>query len=189
LTIFKLGDTTSDNQFGLPVGYDSGTLPSSPGYRGAVGSGFNYLQVNYSVFGKITAPQYFVTYAQTELLLAEAASRGWISGSAATYYNNGVMADMDRFASYDASAVIPSSTENAFLSNPATAYYSADAIKLINTQYWIASFGNGAGAWANFRRSGYPALSPNKYPGRQIKGDFAPLYLSYTRINRERCQP
>ena len=171
------GDTTSANQFGLPVGFDSGTLPSSPGYRGAVGSGFNYSQVNYSVFGKIAAPQYFVTYAQTELLLAEAASRGWISGSAATYYNDGVMADMDRFASYDPSAVIPSSTESAFLSNPATAYNSADALKLINIQYWIASFGNGAEAWANFRRSGYPALSPNKYPGRQIKGDFVRRFI------------
>jgi len=172
-----VGDTTSANQFGLPIGYDSGTLPSAPGYRGAVGSGFNYSQVNYSVFGKITAPQYFVTYAQTELLLAEAASRGWISGNAATYYNNGVMADMDRFASYDASAVIPSSAENAYLASLAIAYNSADALKLINTQYWIASFGNGAEAWANFRRSGYPALSPNTYPGRQIKGDFVHRFI------------
>ena len=167
-----VGDTTSANQFGLPIGYDSGTLPTAPGYRGAVGSGFNYSQVNYNVFGKITAPQYFITYAQTELLLAEAASRGWISGNAATFYNNGVAADMDRYASYDASAVIPPSTENAFLNNALNAYNTANALKLINTQYWIASFGNGPEAWANFRRSGYPALSPNKYPGRQIKGDF-----------------
>ena len=170
-------DTTSANQFGLPIGYDSGTLPSSPGYRGAVGSGFNYSQVNYSVFAKLAAPQYFVTYAQTQLLLAEAASKGWITGSAATYYNNGVMADMDRFASYDAAAIIPPSTENAYLNNPANAYNSANALKLINTQYWIASFGNGAEAWANFRRSGYPALTPNPYPGRQIKGDFIRRFI------------
>jgi len=169
-------DTASANQFGLPVGYDSGTLSSAPGFRGVSGSGFKYSQVNYSVFGKVTAPQYFVTYAQTQLLLAEAVFRGYISGTASTYYNNGVKAAMDIFASYDASAVISSDAENAYLNSPANAYSDANALKLINTQYWITSFGNGAEAWANFRRSGFPALSPNTYPGKQIKGSFVRRY-------------
>ena len=165
-------DTASADQYGLPIGYDSSTLPTAPGYRGAVGSGFNYSQLNYSVFAKVTAPQFFVTYAQTELLLAEAAYRGWISGNPAAYYNAGVQADMDRYTAFDASAVIPLATETAFVNSAPIAYNSANALPLINTQYWIASFGNGAEAWANFRRSGYPALTPNSYPGRQIKGNF-----------------
>lgn len=169
-------DTTSANQFGLPIGYDSGTLPSAPGFRGVSGSGFKYSQVNYSVFGKITAPQFFVTYAQTQLLLAEAAFRGYITGTASTYYNNGVKAGMDQFTSYDATAAISSNAENAYLNNPAIAYSDANALKLINTQYWITSFGNGAETWANFRRSGYPALTPNPYPGKQIKGSFVRRY-------------
>ncbi|MFB0495709.1 hypothetical protein ABID99_001946 [Mucilaginibacter sp. OAE612] len=169
-------DTASANQFGLPIGYDSGTLPSAPGFRGVSGSGFKYSQVNYSVFGKITAPQFFVTYAQTQLLLAEAAFRGYIAGTASTYYNNGVKAAMDQFTSYDATAVISSDAQNAYLNNPAIAYSDANALKLINTQYWITSFGNGAETWANFRRSGYPALAPNTYPGRQIKGNFVRRY-------------
>ncbi|MGF7040821.1 SusD/RagB family nutrient-binding outer membrane lipoprotein [Mucilaginibacter lappiensis] len=169
-------DTASANQFGLPIGYDSGTLPTAPGFRGVSGSGFKYSQVNYSVFGKVTAPQYFVTYAQTQLLLAEAVFRGYISGTASTYYNNGVKAAMDQFASYDAAAVISSDAQNAYLNNPVNAYADANALKLINTQYWITSFGNGAEAWANFRRSGFPALSPNTYPGKQIKGNFVRRY-------------
>jgi hypothetical protein len=169
-------DTASANQFGMPIGYDSGTLPSAPGFRGGSGSGFKYSQVNYSVFGKITAPQFFITYAQTQLLLAEAAFKGYISGTTSTFYNNGVKAAMDQFAAYDAAAVIPGSTEDAYLNNPLNAYSDANALRLINTQYWINSFGNGAEAWANFRRSGFPALAPNSYPGKQIKGSFVRRY-------------
>ncbi|MCJ8209188.1 SusD/RagB family nutrient-binding outer membrane lipoprotein [Mucilaginibacter sp. RS28] len=169
-------DTTSANQYGLPVGYDSGTLPSAPGFRGGGGSGFKYSQVNYSVFGKVTAPQFFITYAQTQLLLAEAAYKGFITGSPGSFYANGVKAAMDQFTTYDATAIIPASTENAYLNNPLNAYSDANALKLINTQYWITSFGNGAESWANFRRSGYPTLAPNTYPGKQIKGSFVRRY-------------
>ncbi|MBD0377141.1 MAG: SusD/RagB family nutrient-binding outer membrane lipoprotein, partial [Flavisolibacter sp.] len=41
----------------------------------------------------------------------------------------------------------------------------------INTQYWIASFLNGPEAWANFRRSGFPALSPNRF-NQNLQGGF-----------------
>ena len=167
-----VGDTTTANQFGLPVGYDSGTLPTAPGFRGAVGAGFNYSQVNYAILGKVTTPQFLVTYAQTQFLLAEAAVRGWVTGPAATYYNNGIKAAMNQMVAYDANAIIPDNTQNVYLNSAPVAYNDANALNLINTQYWINSFNNGPEAWANFRRSGFPALSPNKYPGRQIKGDF-----------------
>ena len=39
----------------------------------------------------------------------------------------------------------------------------ATALEQINTQYWIASFLNGPEAFANFRRTGFPALAPNPY--------------------------
>lgn len=169
-------DTVSANQFGLPIGYDSGTLPTAPGFRGVNGSGFKYSQVNYNVFGKVNAPQFFITYAQTQLLLAEAVFKGYISGTASTFYDNGVKAAMEQFTTYDATAVISANAENAYLNDPANAYSDANALRLINTQYWINSFGNGAEAWANFRRSGFPALPPNTYPGKQIKGSFVRRY-------------
>ena len=40
-------------------------------------------------------------------------------------------------------------------------YNPTDALKLINTQYWIVNIRNGTEAFANFRRSGFPALTPN----------------------------
>lgn len=46
------------------------------------------------------------------------------------------------------------------------------ALEQINTQYWVASFMDGNETWANLRRSGYPALVKNPYPGSEITGSF-----------------
>jgi hypothetical protein len=124
----------------------------------------------------------YVTYAQTSLLLAEAAKRGWIPGGdaqAKIYYDNGVAADMALYVStiYPATATIPAGDIAAYLAQPAVAYNPADALKLINTQYWIASLRNGAEAYANFRRSGFPALSPNLF-NNKLNGGFV-RRLSY----------
>jgi hypothetical protein len=42
----------------------------------------------------------------------------------------------------------------------------------IGYQYWISSFLHGPEAWANFRRTGFPALAPNPYPGSEVPGAF-----------------
>jgi hypothetical protein len=79
---------------------------------------------------------------------------------------------MDQMKQYDASAAIPVSNQDAYL--VAHAFNLARALEQINIQYWIASFLNGSEAWANFRRSGFPVLAPNPYPGADpaVKGDF-----------------
>lgn len=167
-------DTVTSHQFGFPVGYDNISVANSPGYRGKnVNIGFNYSQPNYNVFFSATAPFFIVTYAQTSLLLAEAANRGWITGSStdAQYYAAGVRAAMDDFKLYPNTTPIPLATENSYLAQASVAYNPANALQLINTQYWIASFSNGPESWANVRRSGYPALSPNLY-NNLLNGDF-----------------
>jgi hypothetical protein len=73
---------------------------------------------------------------------------------------------------FDVSANIPVSLQDAYLAgNP---YDAGQALKVINTQYWIASFLNGPEAWANFRRTGYPPLTPNPYPSADasVQGGF-----------------
>ena len=171
-------DTTSSNQFGLPVGYDQTTILKNPDYRGPQGTGHNYSQLNYSVFGSATAPIFYVTNAQTKLLLAEAAQRGWLAGlsnvlSAKEYYEAGIIASMDEYTLYPnvPASGIPASTKASYLESPLVKFSDAKALELINTQYWIASLGNGAESFANFRRSGFPALSPNKY-NNNLQGGF-----------------
>ncbi|OLY94394.1 Starch-binding associating with outer membrane [Cnuella takakiae] len=169
-------DTTMANQFGFPIGYSDATLPTYPGFRAPIGTGQNYSQLNFNVVGNATTPVFYITNAQTKLLLAEAALRGWLTGgkTAQEYYEEGVRAAMDEYTVYPnvQSPAIPLPLQNSYLAHPAVAFNPAEALRLINTQYWIASFGNGLEAWANFRRTAFPALVPNNF-NSNLQGGFA----------------
>jgi hypothetical protein len=47
-------------------------------------------------------------------------------------------------------------------------YDDANGFEQINTQYWVASFLNGPEVFANVRRSGFPVLAMNPYPGKEV---------------------
>jgi hypothetical protein len=164
-------DVTLANQFGFPVGFDSETIKAQPFNRGTLGGGLNYSQINFSVIGHAEAPLHFVTNSQTKLLMAEAAQRGWISGSAQTLYEQGIRASMDQWTRYPGATAIPLADQNAYIANANVAFNATEALRLINTQYWVSNFGNGTEAFANFRRSGFPALSPNLY-NNNLGGGF-----------------
>jgi hypothetical protein len=169
----QVPDTTTANQVGFPVGQDNVSIMTYPGrvIPTTAGSGFNYSQINFYVLGNALAPLFFVTNAQTKLLLAEAAQRGWLTGlagakTAQEYYEEGVKASMDEYSIYPngfgaGTIAIPLALQNEFLAQPSVAYSAAEGLRLINTQYWVASFSNGVESWANFRRSGFPVLTPN----------------------------
>ena len=149
-------------QIGMPMGYDNGTIPARATADG-LASFYDYSQADRRRIAKTTAPMFFVTAAQTNLLLAEARFRGWITPAttAAQYFSNGIIAHMDQMATYDAGAAVAPGARDAYVAaNPLTA---GKELNQINTQYWIASVFNGPEAFANFRRSGFPALAPNPY--------------------------
>jgi len=116
---------------------------------------------------KLTAPNFIVTASQNNLLLAEARERGWItSGTTSEYFTNGVRLHMQQMASYDAASAISADAINTYLAaNPLN---NATALKQINEQYWVSSLMNGPEAFANFRRSGFPALVANPFTGREV---------------------
>ncbi|MBC7570240.1 MAG: SusD/RagB family nutrient-binding outer membrane lipoprotein [Spirosoma sp.] len=156
-------------QLGMPLGFDNGTIPAQA-KRDGLASFYDYSQLDRTRLGRFDAPTFLVTYAQTQLLLAEAAQRTWTTGDPATFYNAGITAHMQQLGLVDAgSAIAPADITTYRNANP---YTAAKALEQINTQYWVASFLNGPEAFANFRRSGFPALAPNPYPGKEIKGLF-----------------
>ena len=160
-------DTVLNNQFGVPIGKTDAQLLVAP-YRGARGAGLNYSQMNIWSVASSAAPDFWVTYAQTSLLLAEAAKRGWIPGGdaqAKIYYENAIAADMAVYSLYPVTSPIPAGDVTAYINDPAVLYNPTDALKLINTQYWIINIRNGTEAFANFRRTGFPALTPNPVVG------------------------
>jgi len=163
--------TTSDPalQIGMPMGYDDVSIKNTFATYG-VASLYDYSQVNLNTILKVTSPEYHVTYSQTQLLLAEAVVRGWATGDANQLFQSGIRAHMQQMAEYDASAAISEPAIQTYLS--ANTLNMSTAYEQINTQYWVASFMNGPELFANFRRSGYPALTKNPYPGSEITGDF-----------------
>ena len=156
-------------QIGMPFGFDN-TGITSQATKDGLSSFYAYSQIDRARLAKQQSPMFLVTYAMNQLLLAEAAQRGWVSGAAADYYKKGVRAHMEQMALYDAAAAIPSAAIDTYLT--ANPFDASKALEQINTQYWIASFMNGPETFANWRRSGFPKLTPNPFPGKSIKGNF-----------------
>ena len=124
------------------------------------------------------APMVLVTAAESYFLRAEGALKGWnMGGTAEDFYNDGVKASFTQYSLSDAEDYLNSSLVPADYVDPKNAANSyaatttvtpnwADAssdeerLEKIITQKWIAIFPDGAEAWADFRRTGYPKLKP-----------------------------
>jgi hypothetical protein len=176
-----LGDTTSASQVGQPNGYDAGGTRPITSASNWPGDQNKYSIVNRYTYARFDAPTFFLTAAESQLLLAEAAERTWIAGSAATFYNAGVTAAMDQFSQFNNGRIsgvnIPASQINAYLA--AHPYSSATGYQMINEQYWAATFMDEYEAWANWRRSAFPALTPSgNYPGN-VTGGTIPRRFTY----------
>ncbi len=164
-----LGTTDPSVQIGMPVGYDNSTI--EPIWKAAgLASFYEYSQLDRTRMGAQTAPVFFLTYGQTQLLLAEAVFRGWAAGDAAALFASGIRAHMEELAAYGADTAVPEEAIAAYLQ--AHPLEAGRELEQINTQYWIATFMNGPESFANFRRSGFPDIAPNPYPGSEIDGDF-----------------
>ena len=70
---------------------------------------------------------------------------------------------------YDAYSAVPEEESVEYINN--NPLNDATALEQINDQYWIASFLNGPEAFSNFRRSGFPNLDPNPFPGQDLTSE------------------
>ncbi len=164
-----LASTNAAVQIGMPMGHDNNTIVAVAANQG-LASFYDFSQADRRRVVKRNAPMFLLTHAQTQLLLAEAAVRGWIGGDAATFYNAGVRAHMEQMALYDPASAIASGDIDTYLA--ANPFDAGNALSQIGSEYWVASFLNGPEAWSNFRRTGFPALTPNPFPSQDISGDF-----------------
>jgi hypothetical protein len=166
------GNTTAAMQNGMPMGKDNATVAASATADGLT-SFYEYSQADRRRVAKTQAPNFIVTAAQTNLLLAEARQRGWLtSGSTVSeYFVNGIKSHMDQMATFDAGAAVAAADRDTYANARATVL-AGNEMAEINYEYWIASFMNGPEAFANFRRTGFPVLTPNPYPGSEVPGGF-----------------
>ncbi|SKC79263.1 SusD/RagB family nutrient-binding outer membrane lipoprotein [Ohtaekwangia koreensis] len=126
-------------------------------------------------FTAATAPGMLMSYAELQFILAEAAKKGYISGgdaSAQTYYENGIKGSFEQYraplqAVIDADGTtlggltVPTSVDAAAANVIANQAYNAnDALRLIATQRYLATFDQGLQTWFEWRRTGFPVLTP-----------------------------
>jgi hypothetical protein len=139
-----------------------------PGSVSAFGSKFRMQNSAVAIF----------TYAESRLAVAEAYKLGWITGApddvnAKLAYEAGITASLAQHGITDPAAVA------AYLAQANVAYNPANAIQQILTQKWVANYmGYGFETWADWRRTGYPVLSPS--PAALNPGGQIPRRLGYT---------
>jgi len=109
----------------------------------------------------------YLTAWETNFLLAESVVKGYLSGDAKTYYDLGVN---QAFEFYN---VLPA---ESYLSVAPTAYDETRALEQIITQKWIANIGNAYEGWAEWRRTGFPALKPVE---ASLNGGLYPVRMPY----------
>lgn len=151
-------------QKGMPNGHDLSGIPGQ-----TIGSDPSFTSfTDYSspapALIKRNGPTFVLTYAESELLLAEAAARFSIGGNPATHYHDGVKAAITCLSDYDPAAAISDSVAEAFVT--ANPYNPATGLQMINTQYWlhVTTLLDFYESWCNWRRSGFPVLTPVNYP-------------------------
>lgn len=115
--------------------------------------------------GTTVKPQVIMNYAEVCLLKAEAALRGWSgAGDAKTNYEDGIRASFAEARDGVAASIYTTANDDAYINGgnvkwDASASFEAKLKKII-TQKWIGIYPNGTEAWIEFRRTGYPELTP-----------------------------
>ncbi|TDE17352.1 SusD/RagB family nutrient-binding outer membrane lipoprotein [Dyadobacter psychrotolerans] len=141
---------------------------------------------------KVDAPLLLFTTAESNFLLAEAALKGWYTTeTAASLYEKGVRAAMQQWD-------LISGTTNTISQARIDSYVTAHAFKTTGTmaqqleqiynEFWVGIFPDAQEVYNNYRRTGYPALVPNVYPGNATGGRIFRRFLypvSEQTLNRE----
>lgn len=152
---FSNGDSevTFNEIQGMPFAENAGDTPNSeisfPG--SAIGAGGPGVGIQ-------DAPLPIITVAEMEFAQAEAIERNWISGVAEEHYLAGIEASWNQWGVYG-----DGSDFATYIAQPDVAYNPATWDEQIGEQKWIALFPNGYEAWSEWRRTGYPVLTPNPF--------------------------
>ncbi|MCC5928003.1 MAG: SusD/RagB family nutrient-binding outer membrane lipoprotein [Cyclobacteriaceae bacterium] len=170
-------DNNPLNQKGMPNGKDQAMLDDIEGRQVIMVE--EYSQINPKLLDR-DEPYMIMNYGEIALLLADALVRGigtGIQGTAQQHYEAGVRASMQMYTLYDPSFVVTDAQVNAYLANYPYNVYKP-ALEMIGEQLWVNKFLNWWEAWADWRRTGYPTLTPTNYPGNETNGQI-PRRLMY----------
>ena len=125
-----------------------------------------------------TTPIQLITAAEVDFLRAEGNLRGWnMGGTAKSFYESGISKSFNQLGAPIGNYLNDNTSTAIDYKDPKNANNNAKAttnitikwdendtnekkLERIITQKWIAMFPDGAEAWSEFRRTGYPKLMP-----------------------------
>jgi Starch-binding associating with outer membrane len=98
-----------------------------------------------------------VSNAATSLFArAEAAELGWTAESSTALYTQAVTTSLQQWGA-------TSTQITNYLAQSSVSYAASNHLSKIGTQRWIAMYPDGTQGWAEWRRTGYPVLTPSAY--------------------------
>ncbi|MDW3194974.1 MAG: SusD/RagB family nutrient-binding outer membrane lipoprotein [Cytophagales bacterium] len=178
-------DTDPANQIGLPNGFDSETIIARAQADGVITDPSEFTNNLYSFLNPLLydydEPMMLQSFAEVNLLLAEATLMGWNVGTASAddLFNDAVRAAIGSWTVYDASLVADAAATDAYIASlDFSSASDADKMRLIGEQYWAATYFNHMESWSNWRRTGFPALTPVNYSGN-VTGGVIPRRMRY----------
>jgi len=111
---------------------------------------------NRYAYDPINESSLLMGYSELQFILAEAAARGWISGSPSSYYMNGIQASL-QFSDYN--STYSSTDMQNYVSQPSLTLQTGTEIQQIITQKYISMFMNvGWQPFYEYLRTGFPTL-------------------------------
>lgn len=179
-------NTNPEDQIGMPNGFTAATMVQDVSpltaaqkatYETQSNKMFSMLNLKYLDWED---PYYLISYAEHELMAAEAILKGWISGDASAKFTMGVTAAIDAWTAFDAAFATSASDVSAYISSRGfDSASAADKLRLIGEEYWAATWLNDIESWSNWRRTGFPELTPTSDPNRYQGIDIIPRRLKY----------
>ncbi|MDF9796396.1 hypothetical protein OKW21_001659 [Catalinimonas alkaloidigena] len=160
------GEYVADTSTSLQQGMPNAVFNSKPAEFAT------FSEPNPNTILKYDAPLLVFTNAETQLLLTEAAIRGWYSGDAGETYEVAVRAGMRQWSRFGSAGDIAVSRIDAYVENnpfPAAGTFE-EKMEAIHTQKWVSLFLDEYEIFAEWRRTGYPDLVPTNYPGNLTGG-------------------
>lgn len=163
-------ETDPLKQRGLPNGLDGAMLNTLMG--GPTVPREHFSAVNPKMM-QDDEPYQIMNAAETEFLLAEALIRNigtGITGTAEDHYKKGVKLALQMYTIYDPSFAVSDARVTQYLTT--YPYDPAKGLEMIGTQMWLCKYMNWWDAWSDWRRTGFPVLTPTNYPGNATNGQI-----------------
>ncbi len=118
-----------------------------------------------------------MSYAEVQLILAEAAQRNMIGGNAQTYYENAVNADFEDLG-------IPSEAAT-YLANEGNFTAASDPLTLIYREKWVSTYLENSEGWCLIRRIGTMGGLVTEVQNAFFSGHGIPKRIPYPTTERD----